>query len=66
MMSLFRAVTAKHGLGGGGLVGLKGVGGECVCPKKKRVTGKAGQESNHGVGSLKYSQLGSTILVFPS
>lgn len=28
MMSLFRAVTAKHGLGGGGLVGLKrGAGG---------------------------------------
>lgn len=58
MMSLFRAVTAKHGLGGGGLVGLKrgaGGGGDgegermCVSRKSKSL-GKLGRRAITGSG----------------
>lgn len=57
MMSLFKAVTAKYGLGSGGLVGLKK---ECeyvclVVSRKSKSIGKLGGREITSVGSLAYS-----------
>lgn len=64
MMSLFEAVTAKPGLGGGGLVRLESVF-VCVLSRRGKSTENlGGREITGGGRSLEYSELGSTSLFF--